>query len=176
VINSRRRAVVLSAIRRLLPPRKQKAKGIQQARVRHHESGDAGNHVLLKREHVDGVRGPLGAGVLIDGMPDQMGPATTQMPGAPATEVAWLEPYPDSDLEGGADDAPDPEARYASRQAVQLAFVAAIQELPPRQRAALMLCDVLGWAAAEAATLLGGSTASINSKAGAARACGGRAH
>jgi RNA polymerase sigma-70 factor (ECF subfamily) len=44
-----------------------------------------------------------------------------------------------------------------------LAFVATIQQLPPRQRAALLLCDVLGWAAAEAATLLGGSTASINS-------------
>jgi RNA polymerase sigma-70 factor (ECF subfamily) len=46
---------------------------------------------------------------------------------------------------------------------MQLAFVAAIQELPPRQRVALLLCDVLGWAAAEAATLLGGSTVSINS-------------
>jgi RNA polymerase sigma-70 factor (ECF subfamily) len=77
--------------------------------------------------------------------------------------VAWLEPYPDSDLEGIADDAPTPEARYASREAVQLAFVAAIQQLPPRQRAALLLCDVLDWAAAEAATQLGGSTASINS-------------
>jgi RNA polymerase sigma-70 factor (ECF subfamily) len=97
-------------------------------------------------------------------LPDQLGPATVQMPdGAPATDVAWLEPYPDSSLEGIADDAPNPEARYTSREAVQLAFVAAIQQLPPRQRATLMLCDVLGWAAAEAATLLGGSTASINS-------------
>jgi RNA polymerase sigma-70 factor (ECF subfamily) len=98
-------------------------------------------------------------------LPDQLGPASSQMPDAavPATDVAWLEPYPDSDLRGIADDAPSPEARYTSREAVQLAFVAAIQQLPPRQRAALMLCDVLGWAAAEAATLLGGSTASINS-------------
>jgi RNA polymerase sigma-70 factor, ECF subfamily len=97
-------------------------------------------------------------------LPDQQAPATVQMPeGAPATDVAWLEPYPDSNLEGIADGAPNPEARYASREAVQLAFVAAIQQLPPRQRAALLLCDVLGWAAAEAATLLGGSTASINS-------------
>src|SRR5215475_10829511 len=97
-------------------------------------------------------------------LPDQRAPATTEMPnGIPATDVAWLEPYPDSNLEGIADDAPNPEARYTSREAVQLAFVAAIQELPPRQRAALLLCDVLGWAAAEAATLLGGSTASINS-------------
>ena len=99
-------------------------------------------------------------------LPDQQAPATVtvQMPdGAPSTEVAWLEPYPDSNLEGIVDEAPNPEARYASREAVQLAFVAAIQQLPPRQRAAILMCDVLGWAATEAATLLGGSTASINS-------------
>ena len=104
-------------------------------------------------------------------LPDQRAPASTQMPdGTPATDVAWLEPYPDSNLEGIADEVPDPEARYTSREAVQLAFVAAIQELPPRQRATLLLCDVLGWAAAEAATLLGGSTASINSALQRARA------
>jgi RNA polymerase sigma-70 factor, ECF subfamily len=99
-------------------------------------------------------------------LPDQQAPAaaTVRMPeGAPPTDVAWLEPYPDSNMEGVADDALNPEARYTSREAVQLAFVAAIQQLPPRQRAAILLCDVLGWAAAEAATLLGGSTASINS-------------
>ena len=97
-------------------------------------------------------------------LPDQQAPATAEMPdGTPATDVAWLEPYPNSDLEGIADDAPNPEARFTSRQAVQLAFIAVIQQLPPRQRAVLLLCDVLGWSAAEAATLLGGSTASINS-------------
>jgi RNA polymerase sigma-70 factor, ECF subfamily len=97
-------------------------------------------------------------------LPDQLGPASATMPpGAPATDVAWLEPYPDSNLEGITDAAPTPEARYSSRESVQLAFVAAIQQLPPRQRAALMLCDVLGWAAAEAATLLDSSTASVNS-------------
>ncbi|MFB9266662.1 sigma-70 family RNA polymerase sigma factor [Bradyrhizobium erythrophlei] len=97
-------------------------------------------------------------------LPDQRGPAITEMPdGGPATDVAWLEPYPDSHLDGVADDAPNPEARYAAREAVQLAFVATIQQLPPRQRATLLLCDVLGWSATEAATLLGGSTASINS-------------
>jgi RNA polymerase sigma-70 factor (ECF subfamily) len=97
-------------------------------------------------------------------LPDQHGPSTGQMPnGKPATEVAWLEPYPDSNLEGIADGVLNPEARYSARESVQLAFVAAVQELPPRQRAALLLCDVLGWATAEAATLLGGSTASINS-------------
>ena len=97
-------------------------------------------------------------------LPDQLGPAAEPLPpGAPATDVAWLEPLPDSNLTGVADEAPTPEARYTSRESVQLAFVAAIQHVPPRQRAALLLCDVLGWAAAEAATLLGGSTASINS-------------
>jgi RNA polymerase sigma-70 factor (ECF subfamily) len=97
-------------------------------------------------------------------LPDQRAPATLKMPdGTPATDVAWLEPYPDSQMESVADDAPDPEARAASRQAVRLAFVAAIQQLPPRQRAVLLLCDVLGWSAAEAAGLLGGSIASINS-------------
>jgi RNA polymerase sigma-70 factor, ECF subfamily len=104
-------------------------------------------------------------------LPDQRGPAAMQTTvGAPATDVAWLEPYPDSNLEGIADQAPNPEARYTSREVVQLAFVAAIQQLPPRQRAALLLCDVLGWATAEAATLLGGSTASINSALQRARA------
>ncbi len=97
-------------------------------------------------------------------LPDQRAPATAEMPnGTPAPDVAWLEPYPDSNLESIPDDAPDPERRYAAREAVQLAFIAAIQQLPPRQRAALLLCDVLGWAAAEVATLLGGSIASINS-------------
>lgn len=97
-------------------------------------------------------------------LPDQWAPAAMQLPdGIAATDVAWLEPYPDTDLERIADDAPTPEARYAARESVQLAFVAVIQQLPPRQRAALLLCDVLGWAAAETATLLGGSTASINS-------------
>jgi len=97
-------------------------------------------------------------------LPDQRAPATSEMPdGRPASDVEWLEPYPDADLEGIADDAPNPEARYTSRQAVQLAFVAVIQQLPPRQRAVLLLRDVLGWSAAEVATLLGGSTASVNS-------------
>jgi len=97
-------------------------------------------------------------------LPDQRGPATVELPeGAPPTEVAWLEPYPEPGLEGIADEASNPEAHYSSREAVQLAFVATIQQLPPRQRATLLLCDVLGWRAAEAATLLGGSTASINS-------------
>ncbi len=97
-------------------------------------------------------------------LPDLLGPASPpKLEGAPALDVPWLEPYPDANLEGFADATPNPEARYTARESVQLAFVAAIQQLPPRQRATLMLCDVLGWASAEAASLLGGSTASINS-------------
>ena len=97
-------------------------------------------------------------------LPDQRAPATLEMPdGTPATDVPWLEPYPDSHLDGVADDTANPEALYDSREATQLAFIAIIQQLPPRQRAVLLLCDVLGWSAAETATLLGGSAASINS-------------
>ena len=100
------------------------------------------------------------------GRPPSHGPAT----GGPAAEVTWLEPYPDAELAGLVDGEPGPEARYETRQAVQLAFVAAIQLLPPRQRAALLLSDVLGWSAVETARLLGASTASINSALQRARA------
>jgi RNA polymerase sigma-70 factor (ECF subfamily) len=88
----------------------------------------------------------------------------------PAAELFWLEPYPDAELPDLVDGEPGPEARYETSEAVQLAFVAAIQLLPPRQRAALLLCDVLGWSALETAHLLGGSTASINSALQRARA------
>jgi RNA polymerase sigma-70 factor (ECF subfamily) len=97
-------------------------------------------------------------------------PSETRATGGPVTALAWLEPYPDAELPDIADDRPGPEARYEAREAVRLAFVAAIQLLPPRQRAALLLCDVLGWSAIETAQLLGGSTASINSALQRARA------
>lgn len=97
-------------------------------------------------------------------LPDQWSPSTDEMPnGVAAPDVAWLEPFPDADLGEPADDQQNPERLYASREAVQLAFVAAIQQLPPRQRAVLLLCEVLGWSAIETATLLGGTAASINS-------------
>lgn len=103
-------------------------------------------------------------------LPDQLGPASPPMLGdGPAIEVPWLEPYPDSNLEWLPDHTPNPEARYSVRESVQLAFVAVIQELPPRQRAALLLCDVLSWSAAEAAALLDSSIASINSVLARAR-------
>jgi RNA polymerase sigma-70 factor (ECF subfamily) len=97
-------------------------------------------------------------------LPEAHGPPADRPPeGTPATEVAWLEPYPDTVLEGVPDVAPGPAARYEMHEAVQLAFVAAIQHLPPRQRAALLLRDVLGWSAAETALLLDTSVASVNS-------------
>jgi RNA polymerase sigma-70 factor, ECF subfamily len=92
------------------------------------------------------------------------------MPGRePASDIAWLEPYPDSAVEGIADQAPGPDVRYEMRAAVHLAFIAAIQLLPPRQRAALLLRDVLGWSAAESARLLGSSVAAVNSAVQRAR-------
>lgn len=106
-------------------------------------------------------------------LPDQMTPASVdvrELGGPKPIDVAWLEPFPDSNLAGIVDYAPNPEARYSSGEAVRLAFVAAIQLLPPRQRAAILLCDVIGWTAIEAASLLGGSTASINSALQRARA------
>jgi RNA polymerase sigma-70 factor (TIGR02960 family) len=87
-----------------------------------------------------------------------------QMP-APArfSEAVWLEPYPDLLLEGIPDDAPGPEARYETKEAVELAFVVGLQHLPPQQRAVLVLRDVLGYRAAEVAGMLGTSEASVNS-------------
>jgi RNA polymerase sigma-70 factor (TIGR02960 family) len=70
-------------------------------------------------------------------------------------EVPWLQPYPDVLLEGLPDQAPGPEARYESREAISLAFVTAVQLLPPNQRAVLLLRDVLGYRASETAELLG---------------------
>ena len=70
-------------------------------------------------------------------------------------EVVWLQPYPDVLLDGLPDQAPGPEARYESREAISLAFITAVQLLPPNQRAVLLLRDVLGYRARETAELLG---------------------
>jgi RNA polymerase sigma-70 factor (TIGR02960 family) len=85
-------------------------------------------------------------------------------------EVTWLEPYPDQLLESLPDTAPGPEARYEMREAVGLAFITALQRLPPRQRTVLVLRDVLGFRAAEVADMLGASEATVNSALQRARA------
>lgn len=104
-------------------------------------------------------------------LPEGNFPPATDMPtGQPPGDIAWLEPYPDSELDRLADEAPNAEERYVQRESVRLAFVAALQHLPPRQRAVLLLIDVLGWSSAETASLIGGSTASVNSALQRARA------
>jgi RNA polymerase sigma-70 factor (TIGR02960 family) len=85
-------------------------------------------------------------------------------------EVTWLEPYPDLLLDGIPDTRPGPEARYEAAEAISLAFVTALQLLPPRQRAALILCDVLGYGAADVAGMLGTSYGAVASALKHARA------
>ena len=79
------------------------------------------------------------------------------------SEPVWLEPYPDVLLEGVPDQAPGPDARYETKEAVALAFIAGLQHLPAQQRAVLVLRDVLGYRAAEVAAMLDSSEASVNS-------------
>lgn len=85
-------------------------------------------------------------------------------------DLPWLQPYPDLLLDGLPDQSPGPEARYELREAVSLAFITAVQLLPPNQRAVLLLRDVLGYRAAEAADLLGLTEAAVHSALRRARA------
>ena len=82
--------------------------------------------------------------------------------GLPPTESVWMEPFPDEQV-GLADGYAAPDARYELRESVELAFVAALQHLPANQRAALILREVLGFSAKEAAASLDTSVASVNS-------------
>jgi RNA polymerase sigma-70 factor, ECF subfamily len=83
-------------------------------------------------------------------------------PGNPLSETLWIEPYPDEQV--GLDDGyASPDARYERREAVELAFIAALQHLPARQRAALILRDVLGFSAKEVAQTLDATPTSVNS-------------
>jgi RNA polymerase sigma-70 factor (ECF subfamily) len=88
----------------------------------------------------------------------------------PVAEVPWLQPYPDDVLETVPSGDAEPEAEVMARETMELAFIAAIQLLPPKQRAALIARDVLGWSAAETASLLATSVAAANSAVQRARA------
>jgi len=94
-------------------------------------------------------------------LPMDLGPSSERvvLEQTPLTEVAWLGPYPDG-----------PETRYERREAIELAFVAALQHLPGNQRAALVLFDVLGFSAAEIASTMDTSVAAVNSALQRARA------
>jgi RNA polymerase sigma-70 factor (TIGR02960 family) len=85
-------------------------------------------------------------------------------------EVVWLEPFPDALLEGAIDLPPGPEARYEQTESISLAFVTALQVLPPRQLAVLILRDVLGFHANEVADMLDSTLESVNSALKRARA------
>ena len=86
------------------------------------------------------------------------------------TEVLWLEPYPDALLEQLPDREPGPEARIEASEAISLAFITVLQTLPPRQRAALILRDVMGFHAAEVASMLDSTEESVTSALKRARA------
>ena len=95
-------------------------------------------------------------------LPAGFGPATPMGEGlgAPLVESVWVEPYPDERL---ADVRDAPGARYEQREAVELAFIAALQHLPARQRAVLIIREVLGFSAKETAELLDTTPQSVNS-------------
>ena len=94
---------------------------------------------------------------------DHSAPAAAHTPpGKPLSETVWIEPYPDTEL-AALDTSSAPAARYDQRESVELAFVASLQHLPARQRAVLLLRDVLDYSAREAADLLETSVPSVNS-------------
>jgi RNA polymerase sigma-70 factor (ECF subfamily) len=98
-------------------------------------------------------------------MPPDLGPATSDPPDEAnvASEIPWLQPYPDHLLEPAAPAEAEPDAAVVSRETIELTYLAAIQHLPPRQRAILLLRDALDWSANETAALLDTSVASVNS-------------
>jgi RNA polymerase sigma-70 factor (ECF subfamily) len=104
--------------------------------------------------------------------PPPAGPVPGLNPPEPSrlAEVVWLEPYPDVLLEGLPERAPGPEARYEATEAISLAFITAVQLLPPRQRAVLILRDVLAFSTREVSAMLSASEQATSSALKRARA------
>lgn len=107
-------------------------------------------------------------------LPQDVGPSVAPGPPttAPRSDILWLEPYPDALLPA----VPGPEQVARLREGIRLAFVRVVQVLPPRQRAALILHDVLDWSVAEVAAILETTEAAINSALQRARAAIARPH
>jgi RNA polymerase sigma-70 factor, ECF subfamily len=101
--------------------------------------------------------------------PDAFAAADPAQPLPAAAEGPWLEPYPDRLLDGIAAQDDEPEAVLVGKETIELAFLAAIQHLPPRRRAVLILRDVVGWSARDTAATLGISVNSVNSSLQRAR-------
>jgi RNA polymerase sigma-70 factor, ECF subfamily len=104
-------------------------------------------------------------------MPEEVAPAgDPTRPPPPPTDLPWLQPYPDRLLEPAAPEEDEPAAAAVTRETIELAFIAAIQHLTPRQRAVLILRDVVGWSASDSAALLEVSVSAVNSALQRARA------
>ena len=104
-------------------------------------------------------------------LPNHLGPpADPAVALPPRDDIAWLQPFPDRLWEPAEPSEAGPDAVVVARETIELAFLAAIQHLPPRQRAVLILRDVLGWPAGQTAALLDSSVASVHSAGQRARA------
>jgi RNA polymerase sigma-70 factor, ECF subfamily len=105
-------------------------------------------------------------------MPSDLGPSTIEPPSEAdaSSEIPWLQPFPDHLLEHLTSNELEPDAAVVSRETIELAYVAAIQHLPPRPRAILILRDALDWSAKETADLLDMSVTAVNSSLLRARA------
>jgi RNA polymerase sigma-70 factor (ECF subfamily) len=100
----------------------------------------------------------------------QVAAADPAEPPSPPVDLPWLQPFPDRLLEPISPPEEEPGSVVVARETIELAFIAAIQHLPPRQRAVLILRDVLGWSAKDTGSLLNVSVGSVNSALQRARA------